>query len=348
MGSSLKLNHHLDDSSQPALRRSNSCPAFARPSFNSTVSPPSLRAKIDQHTPTNGTPMKSRAASAHSTKCATSTALRNARKLASAVPIAAAAVGYLLVLDVANRNRTRTPFWGAAELQAQFMGLGIGQDPCPRSPPSSPPVPPPVPRGPPALPPPPSAPAVTVVGCGWWCGPGKPAAARPIHISCGISKWNRPERWLFKYIMWSWLFVVESCQGHATVLLVLLQALLQFSFTMDAGVNSGFGDYKFCCSSYAYYFFWASGLVAIIDAALRRRRRQKGWGWAAVSFGALVGWLASALGALVFDAWEHNHHFLAFQVGTFCAVLNVLVVREHEAWRGEQRARVLIDSDACC
>ena len=97
--------------------------------------------------------MKSRAASAPSPKCATSTALRNARRLAAAVPIAAAAVGYLLVLDVANRNTTRPPFWGAAELQAQFMGLGIGEDPCPRSPPPSPPVPPP---GPPALPSPPS------------------------------------------------------------------------------------------------------------------------------------------------------------------------------------------------
>ena len=379
MCSSLKLNDHLEGSSQPALRRSNSSPAFHRlgrlacsSSRASNGAPAaalvrdhyvdpasagdddlvgclledgqltlaSAQGQIDQYPPTNGTPMKSRAASAPSPKCATSTALRNARRLAAAVPIAAAAVGYLLVLDVANRNTTRPPFWGAAELQAQFMGLGIGEDPCPRSPPPSPPLPPP---GPPALPPPPRAPAVTVVECGWWCGPGKPAAARTIHTSCGISKWNRPERWLFKYIMWSWLFVVESCQGHATVLLVLLQALLQFSFTMDAGVNNDFGDYAFCCSSYAYYFFWASGLVAIFDAALRRRRRQKGrgWGWA-IPFGVLVGWLASALGALVFDGWEHNHHFLAFLVGTFCAVLNVLVVREHEARRGEQRARVLV------
>ena len=123
------------------------------------------------------------------------------------------------------------------------------------------------------------------------------------------------------------------------MLLVLLQALLQFSFTMDAGVNNDFGDYAFCCSSYAYYFFWASGLVAIFDAALRRRRRQKGrgWGWA-IPFGVLVGWLASALGALVFDGWEHNHHFLAFLVGTFCAVLNVLVVREHEARRAARQS----------
>ena len=72
--------------------------------------------------------MKSRAASAPSPNCATSIALLNARRLAAAVPIAAAAVGYLLVLDVANRNTTRPPFWGAAELQAQFMGLGIGEE----------------------------------------------------------------------------------------------------------------------------------------------------------------------------------------------------------------------------
>ena len=93
------------------------------------------------------------------------------------------------------------------------------------------------------------------------------------------------------------------------------------------------------------YFFWASGLVAIFDAALRRRRRQKGrgWGWA-IPFGVLVGWLASALGALVFDGWEHNHHFLAFLVGTFCAVLNVLVVREHEARRAASSG-VLVDSE---
>ena len=129
------------------------------------------------------------------------------------------------------------------------------------------------------------------------------------------------------------------------MLLVLLQALLQFSFTMDAGVNNDFDDYMFCCSSYAYYLFWASGLVAIFDAALRRRRRQRGrgWGWA-IPFGVLVGWLASALGALVFDGWEHNHHFLAFLVGTFCAVLNVLVVREHEARRAASSG-VLVDSE---
>ena len=294
----------LDYSSQPAIRRTNSSPDFHRlgrlacSSSRASHGAPaaalvrdhyvdpasagdddlvgclledgqltlaSAQGQIDQHPPTNAAPMKSRAASALSPKCATSTALRNARRLAGGVPIAAAAVGYLLVLDVANRNTTRPPFWGAAELQAQFMGLGIGEDPCPRSPPPSPPVPPP---GPPALPSPPSAPAVTVVGCGWWCGPGKPAAARTIHTSCGISKWNRPERWLFKYIMWSWLFAVESCQGHATVLLVLLQALLQFSFTMDAGVNNYFDDYAFCCSSYAYYLF----LLGLRPGRYLRRR----------------------------------------------------------------------------
>ena len=306
----------------------------------------SAQGQIDQPTPPDGmyapatSHEPSSAPASAPTKCARSTAfpasLRAARKLAFAVPIAAAAVSYLLVLDVANRNRTRPPFWGAVELQAQFMGLGIGRDPCPRSPPSSPPAPPP---GPPALPLPLRAPTATVVGCGWWCG-----LAWPTHTSCGTSRWNRPEGWLFKYSMWSWLFVVELCQGHATVLLVLLQALLEFSFTMDAGSNKDFDDYWFCCSSYAYFFFWASGLVAAIDAALRRRRRQKGRGWA-VPFGVLVGWLASALGTLIFDAWEHNHHFLAFLVGTLCALLNMLVVREHEAWGGKQRARVVVEPE---
>ena len=62
-------------------------------------------------------------------------------------------------------------------------------------------------------------------------------------------------------------------------------------------------------------------------------------------FGVLVGWLASALGTLIFDAWEHNHHFLAFLVGTLCALLNMLVVREHEAWGAKQRARVVVEPE---
>ena len=305
----------------------------------------SAQGQIDQPTSTYTSHEASSTPASAPTKCARSTAfpasLRAARKLAFAVPIAAIAMSYLLVLDVANRNRTKPPFWGAVELQAQFMGLGIGRDLCPRSPPSSPPA---LPPGPPALSPPPRAPTATVVGCGLWCGLGEPAVALPTHTSCGISRWNRPEGWLFKYTMWSWLFVVELCQGHATVLLVLLQALLEFSFTMDAGSNKDFDDYWFCCSSYAYFFFWASGLVAAIDAALRRRRRQKGRGWA-VPFGVLAGWLASALGTLIFDAWEHNHHFLAFLVGTLCALLNMLVVREHEAWGGKQPARVVVEPE---
>jgi len=271
------------------------------------------------------------------TKCARSTALavslRGARRLAFTVPIAAAAISYLLVLDVANRSTTKPPFWGAAELQAQFMGLGIGEEPC-RPPPPSPPARPPPP---PAPPPPPRAPALAEVMCvGWWCG-SQPAVAWPTPY-CG-SRRNRPEQWLFKYAMWSWLFVIEACQGHATVLLVLLQALLEFSFTMDAGRNNNADKYWFCCSSYAYFFFLPAGLIAAIDVALRRRRRRKGRGLG-LPFSLLVGWLTSALGTLSFDSWQHNHHFLAFLMGTLCALLNMLVVREREAWGSELRARV--------
>ena len=251
------------------------------------------------------------------------------------MPIAAAAVIYLLVLDVANRHRTRPPFWGAAELQAQFMGLGNGEDPCPLSPPPSSPPPPPHPFAPPPLPRAPAAAEVTeerLLRSGW------PAVAWPTHTPCS-SLWNQPQQWLFKYIMWSWLFVVEALQGHATVLLVLLQALLEFSFTMDAGRNNDVDAYWFCCSSYAYFFFFASGLVAAIDVAMRRRRRRQGRKSLALPLGLLVGWLASALGTLAFDGWDHSHHFLAFLVGTLCALLNMLVVREREVWRGpEQRA----------
>ena len=230
--------------------------------------------------------------------------LRAARKLAFAVPITSASMSYLVVLDITNRSRTTPPFWGAGEVQAQFMGLGIGRDPCPRSPPPSPAPPPPDPV----------TTTVTGLGIGW-----------PWFTSCGTSRSNRPERWIFKYAMWSWLFLIEFVQGHATVLLVLLQALMAFSFVMDVGVNKNYHGYWFCCSSYSYFFFCASGQVAAIDAALRRRRMKRGHGWA-VPFLALVGWLVTAIGILLFDAWKPNHHFLAFMVGTVCALLNLLVV----------------------
>ena len=182
--------------------------------------------------------------------------LRAARKLDLAVPIASATMSYLLVLDLANRNQITPPFWGAGEVQAQFMGLGIGA--------------------------------------------------------------NRPEAFAFKYLMWSWLFVIEIFQGHAAVLLVLLQALLAFSFVMDVGVNRDYHGYWFCCSSYSYFFFCASGQVAAMEAALRQKK--KNW---VVAVGVLVGWLVSAIGILVVDAWRPNHHLLAFLVGTLCALLNV-------------------------
>ena len=231
------------------------------------------------------------------------------RKLAFAIPVAGIVIGYLLILDIANRNKTKPPFWGATDLQAQFMGLGIGHDPCPLLPPA----------------PPPLAPTDTAAVCGWLC-----ILKRPSRTLCDTRR-SRPEVWLFKYVMWSWLFVVELCQGHASVLLVLLQALLQFSFTMNSGTNKDYDGYSYCCSSYAYFFFCASGLIAAMDATLRRRKRLRGRGWILL-FGVLVGWLVSALGTLLFDSWKHNHHFLAFILGTLCALVSMLVVKEHEAF----------------
>ena len=92
----------------------------------------SAQGQIDQPTSTYTSHEASSTPASAPTKCARSTAfpasLRAARKLAFAVPIAAIAMSYLLVLDVANRNRTRPPFWGAVELQAQF---GPGHRPRP-------------------------------------------------------------------------------------------------------------------------------------------------------------------------------------------------------------------------
>ena len=184
-------------------------------------------------------------------------ALRSAQKLALAVPVASATMTYLLVLDLANRERITPPFWGAVDVQAQFLGLGI-------------------------------------------------------------SYLKSPETWVFKYGMWSWLFVIEFVQGHASVLLVLLQALLAFSFVMDVGVNRDYHGRWYCCSSYSTFFFCAAGQVAAMDAALCRKKRR----WEVAS-GVLVGWLVSAVGILVVDSWRPNHHLLAFLLGTVCALLSV-------------------------
>ena len=105
---------------------------------------------------------------------------------------------------------------------------------------------------------------------------------------------------------------------------------MEFSFTMDAGVNKDFSGYHYCCSSYAYFFFCASGLVSAADAVLRVRRVS----WRREMLFVLFVWCGFALGTLIYDQWQHNHHFLAFLIGTLCALLNVQVVRERQAFSG--------------
>lgn len=144
-----------------------------------------------------------------------------------------------------------------------------------------------------------------------------PLMAQFLGLGIGGEGQNGAARWTAKYTFWSLsLLVIELCTSPSFLLLSLLQALLAFSFVMDAGVNSEYQcqHMHFCCSSYSYLFLAGIATNRVSWRLLCSRRSCL----AAVSILAQCG---GATALYWFDGRAWNHHAFAYGLGVAVSVL---------------------------
>lgn len=145
-----------------------------------------------------------------------------------------------------------------------------------------------------------------------------PLMAQFLGLGIGSQGYDGAARWIAKYTFWSLsLFVIEFYTSPSFLLLSLLQALLAFSFVMDAGVNSEYQcqHMHFCCSSYSYLFLTGIATNRVSWRLVCKRR----WCFAFVSILVQVG---GATALYLFDGHVWDHHAFAYGLGVAVSVFS--------------------------
>jgi hypothetical protein len=148
----------------------------------------------------------------------------------------------------------------------------------------------------------------------------------------GFTEWYR---WVLKYALWSAsLITIERASGRAFLVLSVLQALMAFSFVMDAGVNSEFQceHHHYCCSSYAYFYLAGTAVACAYTRWASTPARRAA---------SALAWVVAGLVVLAADGFRWDHHVLALALGSVAGALAcVASVASVQQWPVPQSRRL--------